>query len=280
MMKRFLIPTLLIGLLAGCAIFPFKSEHYFGYSCYGNFFAPFYSYCLESDHQKQINPEAAAWMKKSRAMVRKKNWPEAIRMASAAISIAPFYPDAYALRSWAHLEGGFRENALADAEKAVQLDPGNTAALNNRGLYYLRDGNYLRAKDDFKKACQGGLEIGCGNLNLTVDYCLKKAEEAFGKKDWDSVIRFTSEIAENEVALSVRGGAYANKQLFAAAIADCDAAIKMNPDSALAYNNKGYALELMDKKKEAALNYQYACNLNMPLGCSNLKRLTASETSK
>jgi tetratricopeptide (TPR) repeat protein len=276
-MKRFLIATLLIFLLTGCANSPFKSEHYFGYSCYENFFAPFYSYCLESDNQKQINPEVAAWMKKSRVMVEQKNWSEAIRMASAAISIDPFYPDAYALRSWAHLESGFRENALADAEKALQLGPGNTAALNNRGLYYLRGGHFMKAKDDFKKACQGGLVIGCENIKLTMGYCLIKAEEAFSKKDWDSVIRFTSEIAENEVALSVRGGAYANKQLLVAAMADCDAAIKMNPNLALAYNNKGYALELMGKKKEAALNYQFACNLNMPLGCSNRKRLTASE---
>ena len=274
-MRRYLTAILIICLLTGCSIFPFKSEHYFGYACKGNFFAPFYSYCIESDHQKKINPDVAEWMQKSREMVEQKNWSEAIRMASVAISIDPFDSDAYALRSWVYLERGFRDNALADAEKALELDRENTTALNNRGLYYLRGGNSVKAKEDFKKSCQGNLEIGCNNLNLVINYSLEKAEEAFQKKDWDSVIKITSGIAENEIALSVRCGAYANKRKFESAMTDCETAIKMNPDLASAYNNKGYTLELMGKKKEAALQYEFACNLKLPLGCSNLKRLTA-----
>ena len=275
-MKRFITEILIICLLTGCSYIPFKSEHYLGYSCEGKL-AYFNSYCRENDQKKKSNPDVAVWMQQSWGLVEQKNWSEVIRMTSMVISIDPLYSDAYALRSWAYLEKGFRENALADAEKAVQLDPKNTAALNNRGLYYMRGGNSMKAKEDFQKACKGGLEIGCDNLKLIIDYCLKKAEEAFNRKDWDSVIRFTSEIADNEIALSVRCGAYANRGKCEAAIIDCDAAIKMRPNLALAYNNKGYALELMGKKKEATLNYEFACNLNIPLGCSNLKRLHASE---
>jgi tetratricopeptide (TPR) repeat protein len=70
------------------------------------------------------------------------------------------------------------------------------------------------------------------------------------------------------------------KTLFNEAMKDCDEAIKMNPNSALAYNNKGFALELMGKQREATLNYEFACNLNMALGCDNLKRLITSMNKK
>lgn len=272
-MKRFLTAILMIFFLSSCSIFPFKNEHYFGYSCKRNFFNPFYSYCLESDHQKENNPDAAYWIQMSGEMAQQKNWSETIRMASIAISIDPSDSDAYILRSWVYLEKGFRENALADAEKAVALAPENTAALNNRGLHYRRGGNYMQAKEDFNKACLNGLEIGCSNLKLIIDYYLNKAQEEFNKNNWDSVIKYTSEISENEIALSVRCAAYANKKQLKSAITDCNAAIKINPDLALAYNNKGYVLELMGKYKEAALNYEFACNLNLPLACSNLKKI-------
>ena len=235
---------------------------------------------MDNGQKKKIYPDVVALMENSWVMVEQKNWSEIIRMTSAAISIDPFCSDAYALRSWAYLEKGFRKNALDDAQEAVRLDPENTFALNNRGSLYSRNGNLIRAKEDFQKACQGGLEIGCNNLNWLIEYCLRKAEEAFQKNDWDKVIKYTSEIAENDIALSVRCGAYASKMQFEAAMTDCDAAIKVNPNLASAYNNKGYSLELMGKQKEALLNYEFACNLNMPLGCSNLRRLTSPYQSE
>jgi tetratricopeptide (TPR) repeat protein len=113
-----------------------------------------------------------------------------------------------------------------------------------------------------------------------IDFSLKKAEECFNKKDWDGVIKYTSNIIndnpQNGMALSIRAGAYAYKGIFNEAIKDCDEAIKTNPNLALAYNNKAFTLELMGKKKDAILNYEFACNLNMSLGCNNLKRLVTS----
>lgn len=275
-MERLLAIILAACFLSGCSGFPFKSEHYLGYSCEGKL-AFFNSYCGKDVRKRKVHPDAAAWVKKSGKMLQEKNWSEAVRMASAAISIDPFYTDAYALRSWAYLECGFLDKALADAEQALQLDPENALALNNRALCDLRGGHAVRAGKDLHKACLLDLEAGCDNLSRVTDYYLRKAEEAFRKHDWDGVIKYTSEIPENEVAISVRCGAYANKMQFEKAMTDCDAAIKMNPNSASAYNNKGYTLELIGKKKDAALNYEFACNLKSPLGCANLKRLTAPE---
>lgn len=238
--------------------------------------------------QKEYIKEAVTWTEKSNESVRSKNWSEVIRTSSAAIIIDPTYPVAYVNRSWAYLEKGFLNEAFADCQKALELDGVNTAAHNNMGLFYLRTGQPDKAKSDFETACNGGLEVGCNNFKIITGYrpsekfefFLNKAKEAFNKQDWDGVIKYTSEIvtseSQKEIVLAVRAGAYAYKGLLKEALDDCDEAIKINPDSALPYNNKAFVLELMGKHKEALLNYEFACNLKMPLGCDNVKRLTSS----
>jgi Tfp pilus assembly protein PilF len=241
--------------------------------------------CAASDPYKKMaivrKARAIEWTEKSEESLKLKNWSEAIRMSTAAIMIDPSYPAAYINRSWGYLEKGFYEEGLADCQKAIELDGNNSAAINNRGLLYRKKGQNDLAKLDFERSCNGGLQIGCNNFKLVtgfapsekVEYFLKKAEESFNSKDWDSVIKYTSEISQSDLALSIRSGAYASKGMFEDAINDCNAAIKMNPNSALAYINKGFALELMGKKKEATLNYEFACNLDMPSGCNNMNRL-------
>jgi tetratricopeptide (TPR) repeat protein len=235
--------------------------------------------------KKGFNEEAVAWTEKSEDSIKSKNWGEVIRTTSVAIRIDPSYPAAYVNRCWAYLEKGFVREAFADCQRALELDGTNTAAHNNRGLFYLRTGQVGKAKDDFETACNGGLEVSCNNFKMITGYkltektgyYLKKANEAFADKNWDEVIQHTSEIVsskdQRDIILAVRGGAYAYKGLLKEAIEDCDEAIKLNPNSALSYNNKAYALELMGKTNEALLNYEFACNLNMPLGCTNIKRL-------
>lgn len=238
-----------------------------------------------NNSMRKFSPEAVNWTEKSTKHAETKNWTEMIRTASAAIAIDPSYPEAYVNRSWAYLEMGFPEKAFEDCGKALSLDRNNPGALNNRGLFYLRKGEKDKARDDFLRACNGGLEVSCNNFKLItgykpkerIDFSLKKAEECFKKKDWDGVIKYTSDIIsdnpQNEMALSIRAGAYAYKGMFNEAIKDCDDAIKLNPDLALSYNNKGFAFEMMGKKKEALLNYEFACNLKLPLACENLKKL-------
>lgn len=239
------------------------------------------AYSSKATSSKQFKPEAINRTEESMKFAVSKNWSEMIRTASVAIQIDPSYPEAYVSRSWGYLEKGFPDKALADCQKALELDINNVGAYNNRGLYYLRSGDQAKAREDFEKACHGGLEIGCGNFKLITGYkpsekmayLLNKAEDAFNAKNWDEVIRCTSEIPGDATALSVRAGAYAYKGMFEEAIKDCDHAIRINPDYPLPYNNKAFALQLKGNKQEAILNYEFACNLKMDLACKNMKAL-------
>jgi hypothetical protein len=54
---------------------------------------------------------------------------------------------------------------------------------------------------------------------------------------------------------------------------DCNSAIGINPYFPLAYNNRGYALELSGQLPQAKLDYEMSCNMGNELGCANRKRL-------
>ncbi|MDQ5988283.1 MAG: hypothetical protein CSYNP_04043 [Syntrophus sp. SKADARSKE-3] len=240
---------------------------------------------LNAFNREKCRHDAITWSRKSSNFAASKNWSEMLRTASAAIKIDPTYTEAYVNRSWAYLEKGFPDKALEDCNKALSLDSKNPRALNNCGLIYLRKNDHEKAKSNFLAACNGGIEIACDNYKLITGYkptektgfCIKNAEECFIKKDWDRVIKHTTDILiddpTNEIALSVRAAAYAYKGLYNEAIKDCDQAISKNPDYPVSYNNKAFAYELIGNKAEALLNYEFACNLSMPLACENLKKL-------
>src|SRR3989338_8184593 len=55
------------------------------------------------------------------------------------------------------------------------------------------------------------------------------------------------------------------KKLMGQAIADCDKALKLNPNDAIAYNNRGYAKDKLGDYKGAIKDYDKAIELNPKL---------------
>lgn len=243
---------------------------------------------LEATVGKEPDPKAVEWAEKSHESIQEKEWEEAIRAASEAISVDPRFVSPYVSRARAYCEKGFYDKAIDDCNTALQMDPGNAPAYNNRGLAYDKKGDKEGAKTDYEKACQLGLEIACDNYEVITGYpcpwmpaevakLIRQSQERFEQRDWDKVIQLTSEAveldSENELAYLIRAGAYVRKGLGEEALDDYNTAIEINPDFGLAYNNRGYALELLGRAKEAALDYEMGCRLGLNLGCQNRKRL-------
>ena len=99
------------------------------------------------------------------------------------------------------------QEAIEHYTEAIQLDPNNALAYNNRGNAYLSLGQYQRAIQDYDKAIQ-----------IDPNYAH---------------------------AYNMRGGVYYRLGENQRAIQDYDKAIQIDPYYAIAYNNRGYTYEAL-----------------------------------
>ena len=70
----------------------------------------------------------------------------------AAISLAPNAPLAYYNRAWAHYLAGESTDALADANRAIDIDDHAASAFATRGLIREKMGDTEGAIADFRQA--------------------------------------------------------------------------------------------------------------------------------
>jgi Tfp pilus assembly protein PilF len=115
---------------------------------------------------------------------------------------------------------GKTEEALAEFERALALDPYNAQALYSRGLIYQTEKQHEKAIEDFSSA--HGL---------------------------------TPQRAEPLVARAV---SYLALDKVKEAITDLDEAVQADPNSALAWSNRGLAYERLGEKDKAKTSYNRA----------------------
>src|SRR5262249_11084104 len=60
--------------------------------------------------------------------------------------------NAYSNRAMAYSARGQNDLAVADFEQAIKADPKNPGVLRNRGDFYVAQGEYKRALDDYSQA--------------------------------------------------------------------------------------------------------------------------------
>ena len=239
----------------------------------------------EEHLHKTNNPEALTWLDKSYQCAHDGQWAESIRTASVAIILDPGLENAYVNRAWAYNEKGFYEKAINDCNQALMLSPENAAAINNRGLAYQRMEQEEKAVQEYRTACELGLDVSCNNFreiagylpSEEINFFLKQSVESFSAGDYDDVLAVTSKVIEidayNAEAYSTRCAAEINNGQLQEAKRDCRKSIECDPDFSMAYNNLGYLLELEGDAKEATLYYEMRCGLGNNLACNNKKKL-------
>ena len=133
---------------------------------------------------------------------------EALPHFKAALGRQGAFPNELAdlqfFTAFCHSLLGANDEAIADYDKVIRLDPKYAAAYNNRGIVY-------QDKEDYDKAINS----------------------------YDEAIRIDPKLAE---AYRIRGTAYQNKREYDRAIADYDKAIRLDPKLAYAYNNFAWVL--------------------------------------
>lgn len=203
--------------------------------------------------------------------------PDAIRDLTEAIHLAPTDAKAYLLRGTLHLHGSDLDLALADFNKALELEPKNAEALTNRGYVACLRGRYDEALRDLDEAIRVAPQSALAyNHRGTVysrqwrqgrapKYLLRAggpghvelAKKAL--KDFDEAIRLEP---QNAQAFNNRGAVYAELGDHPQALADFSTAIALEPTFAPAYRNRGNSYLETGDTDRARADYREALRLD------------------
>ena len=152
---------------------------------------------------------------------------------------------------------GKYEEALADYNEAIRIDPQDALAYYNRGTTKGALDRHQEAIHDFDQAIRLKPQEALAYDNRgTAKGTLGQLQEAID--DFDQAISLNP---QHVTAYYNRGTAKGRLGRFQEAIDDFDQAIRINPKSALAYNNRGNAKSALGRQEEAIVDYSEAIRL-------------------
>ena len=165
--------------------------------------------------------------------------------------------ETYFMRGSTCYDLGLYDLAIANYNKAIQLEPNAANAYNNRGLAKARLGQHFAAISDFEKAIQlkPTLAEAYNNRgNAKADL----GQHLAAISDYDKAIQLKPTLAE---AYNSWGNAKADLGQYFAAISDHDKAIQLKPTLAEAYNNRGLAKAELGQHFAAISDFEKAIQL-------------------
>ncbi len=140
------------------------------------------------------------------------------------------------------------DKAIAEYNKAIELDPKFSMAYSNRGIAYRRKGQLDQAISDFNKAIEINPRDAKAYYNRGLTYAKGKGQFDQAISDLTKAIELDPKLAE---AYLNRGNAYLQKGQFDQAISDNNKAIEINPKHAKAYFNRAIAYASKGKYDKA-----------------------------
>ena len=152
---------------------------------------------------------------------------------------------------------GDYHGAIADYDRAIELNPNYAEACFSRGVAKFIQRDYRGAIAD----CDRAIELkpdyvaayyNRGGAKSALD------DERGAKEDYDLAIELDP---DNTVAYTLRGGAKSALGDHDGAIADCDRAIELTPDYAYAYISRGDAKSALGDHEGAIADYDRAIEL-------------------
>lgn len=161
-------------------------------------------------------------------------------------------------RGIAYKNAGKTDLALADLNKAIDLDGNNALACFNRGIIFEDAKKYDLALADYNRSVdldpgfaqaynnRGNLFSGAGRYDQAL-------------ADFNKAIKLEPHFSQ---AYNNRGSLYANSGKFDLALADFNKAVEFNPGNPKAYSNRGNVLASMKKYDEAVADFSKAISLN------------------
>ena len=160
-----------------------------------------------------------------------------------------------------HYQQGKYEDAIADYDEAIRINPQDAQAYYNRGTAKGELGWHQEAIADFDEAIRVNPQHAAAYYNRgTAKGALRRYRESID--DYDQAIHLNPQHA---AAYTNRGNAKGALGRHQEAIADYDQAIHLNPQHAAAYTNRGHAKFALGRNDAAIPDYDQAIRLNPQL---------------
>jgi tetratricopeptide (TPR) repeat protein len=168
----------------------------------------------------------------------------AIERYTEAIRLSPQLERVHHNRARAYARAGRFDDALADLDCETRLQPAAWEARFLRGQIRSKRGEYAAALAELDEVLRLAPE-------LLATVRVREANVRLETGEYDRAIEATTEAlnlgANPLVALCTRSVAYLRQENLPRALADCEEAVRLVPDEALPYNNRGAVLNKLGR---------------------------------
>jgi len=186
---------------------------------------------------------------------------QAIADFNYALSLDPNNAVIYIERGSAYSVKGELDQAIADSNQAIRLNPNYARAYNDRGFAYYRKKDYDRAIKDYDEA----IRLDLDDPNAT--QFRNRGNVYYAKGDYDQAIANYTQAMQFEFHHPAwlyydRGVTYFWKNDYRKAITDFTRAIKFDPNYFWAYLERGLVYNVMKRYDRAISDFNLAIRLN------------------
>jgi tetratricopeptide (TPR) repeat protein len=175
-----------------------------------------------------------------------------------AIDMDPNYATAYYNRGITYHALQQHQAALADFNRAIDMDPNYAPAYSGRGNIYAALQQYQATLADFSRAIDLDPNDAQAYSNRGATYAALQQYQA-ALADCSRAIELDSNYAQ---AYFSRGNTYDALQQHQAALAAYSRAIDLNPNYAMAYNNRGATYHDLQQHQAALADYSRAIEMD------------------
>jgi tetratricopeptide (TPR) repeat protein len=202
--------------------------------------------------------DASAYFNRALENYKQGQLDQALADYNKAIELDPKGAYAYYGRGNVYKNQGQLNQALAEYTKALQLDPTFAAAYFNRGLVYSDQGKLDQALPDFNLAIQLDPTFAVAYNNRGIVY-YKQGQLDLALADYNLAIEFDPKYA---AAYNNRGIVYSDQGKLDQALSDYNQSLTLDPKNAAAYNNRGIVYSDQGKLDQALSDYNQSLTLD------------------
>jgi tetratricopeptide (TPR) repeat protein len=214
----------------------------------------------EADLTKAITlgpQDAEAFEQRGIVYTNQHRFDRAIADYSEAIRLKPNDAQAYSDRGATYYLTGDYQKAVSDCDEALRLDPNRPRTYSNRASAYKKLGQLDKSFTDENEAIRRDPTDPeyFDNRGLTLA-AMKEYDKALA--DYDQAIK----LQQRANYFTNRGDSYQFKGELGSALTDYDTALKLDPNFALAYNNRAVLHNKMGERTKALADYDAALKLD------------------